>query len=108
MSCVVLFREIVSRICNLRQIESMLTPIMMRLTTDRARSMLGRLAGLRSAARQRALGWPNLKLGTAGLRRKAALRRQRQLAQLDPLADPHPLSENVTDPHLTSRDKKFF
>jgi hypothetical protein len=34
--------------------------VMGHLTTRRARSLLGRLAGLRSSAKQRALGFPNL------------------------------------------------
>jgi hypothetical protein len=46
------------------------------LTTKKARSMLGRMAGLRSAKRQREQKWPNLRKAWAAHRRKATLKRR--------------------------------
>ena len=47
--------------------------------------MLGRLAGLRSAKKQRRLGWPNLKLATAMRKLRASWRRARK--EFDRLGD---------------------
>jgi hypothetical protein len=50
-----------------------------RITSSRqARQMLGRLAGLKSARKQRKLGWPNLKKATEARRRNAEWRRFRR------------------------------
>jgi len=47
-----------------------------RITSSRqARQMLGRLAGLRSARKQRAKGWPNLRRATAMRRLRCRFRR---------------------------------
>jgi hypothetical protein len=48
------------------------------LTSKEARSMLGRLAGRRSAKKQREQKWPNLQKAWSARRRKAAQKRQSQ------------------------------
>jgi hypothetical protein len=61
----------------------------------RALQMLGRLAGLRSAKKQRRLGWPNLKKATAARRRYAD--RRRLWREFQRLADIHGLTPEVRE-----------